>query len=266
MKRQKKRYNTRTNKYAQSDCIAANSMDGNSGISDDAKKYLDDLLRQYTTELKGEIDELKTLLNTKNDQIEELNEKVINVVKRNIELTEELRNTREYLEIKIDDNEQYSRKDSLRIEGIEYVPGETHQDLGKKIVDSLGSLGANVTLQDFHRYHRSSRPRTLENGRVVAQTIVRYNNWMARASSLRASQTGSRKERLARPQFVKVDITKRRLSLLKKAQNALHDHPIAHAFVNNECALKIKNRREDCEYLFNSNTELMDILAGLSEQ
>ena len=97
----------------------------NSEISDGAKKYLDDLLREHTAELKGEIDALKTLLSQKNERIEALNEKVIEVVQRSVELSEELRFTREQLEIKIDDNEQYSRKDSLCIEGIGALDGET---------------------------------------------------------------------------------------------------------------------------------------------
>ena len=127
-------------------------------------------------------------------------------------------------------------------------------------------MGAEVYLEDFHRFHRSSQQRTLPDGRVVAQTIVRFNNWEARASALRASQRGTRKERLSRPQYVKVDITKRRLNLLKMAQKALEDHPIAHAFVNNECALKIKNRPDNRETTFNSCAELSGILADLPVQ
>ena len=78
---------------------------------------------------------------------------------------------------------------------------------------------------------------------------------------MKASLTGERKERMARPQFVKVDITKRRLTLLKEAQRALKNDPIAHAFVNSECALKIKNRPANREFSFNSRAELQEILA-----
>ena len=218
----------------------------------------------YTTELKSEIDDLKSLLHKKNERIEELSDKVVKVVQRNVELSDELRNSHNQLLIKIDDNEQYSRKDSLRIEGIDYSEGETHQVLGNKIIECLGNLGAKVSMRDFHRYHRSSAPRTLTDGRRVSQTIVRFNNWAARASALRASQSGTRQERLARPQFARVDITKRRLALLKEAQKALDKHPVAHAYVNSESVLKIKNRVENREYAFNSYAELAPLLETLT--
>ena len=181
-------------------------------------------------------------------------------MQRSVELSEELRFTREQLEIKIDDNEQYTRKDSLRIEGIDITDGETHQALGTKIVQSLNKLGAKVSLTDFHRYHRSGGRRTLADGRVVAQSIVRFNNWPARTRALKASLDGKREERVLRQQFVRVDITKRRLALLKDAQNALRNHPVAHAFANSECILKVKNRSDAREYAFNSHAELSGIL------
>ena len=261
------RYNTRANARTQcnsepSEPITPAKM-STCDISEGTKTYLDELMRMYTTELKSEIDELKTLLNKKNELIDELNARVIQVVQRIVELSDELRNSRIELEIKIDDNEQYSRKDSLRIEGIDFDAGETRQALGSKIVKCLGNLGAKVSMGDFHRYHRSSAPRTLTDGRVVSQTIVRFNNWAARANTLQASQTGTRKERLARPQFVRVDITKRRYALLKEAQKALDNHPVAHAFVSSECVLKVKNRRTNHEFSFNSHAELAPILAKL---
>ena len=76
-------------------------------ISDAAKQYLVNLLSTHTSELKNEIDELKSMINKKNDQIDELSTKIVDVVRRNVELSEELRSTREQLEIKIDDGEQF---------------------------------------------------------------------------------------------------------------------------------------------------------------
>ena len=59
-------------------------------ISDGVKQYLDNLLRTTTAELKAEIDSLKSLLSKKNDQIDDLNAKVVQVVQRNVEIADEL--------------------------------------------------------------------------------------------------------------------------------------------------------------------------------
>ena len=261
--------NANANKYAKKPTLRPivniESMPPKVEISEGVKKYLGELLQTHNSELKRDIENLQLKLDVKNKLIEELNYKVIDVVQRNVQLADELKLARENCEEKIDNLEQYTRKDSLRIEGIDYADDETPQALGTKIVKALKSIGAKVSVGDFHRYHRSGPSRTLSDGRTVSQTIVRFNNWAARKSSIEASQKGTRAERQSRHQHVKVDITKRRLALLKKAQSALRDHPIAHAYANNECALKVKNRRDKREFSFNNDATLTEMLANLPD-
>ena len=131
-------------------------------ISEGVKQYLDNLfhtstleINTSTLELKNEIESLKALVNEKNAKITELSEQVVNVVKRNVELSSEVATMREELHLRMDDMEQRSRKINLRLEGIEIEDGETNDILTGKIVKALNSLGAKVSSDDLFRCHRS---------------------------------------------------------------------------------------------------------------
>ena len=232
-------------------------------ISEGVKQYLDDLLRTYSDELKSEIEDLKLLVSKKNEQIRELNEKVIEVVQRNVQVSDELNQLRERSYVKIDDLEQYGRKNSLRIEGIAVADKETSSQLTDKVVATLNSMGAAVTSSDFFRLHRSGKPHT-KGGRRVAQTIVRFQSWEARTRAYKTRFFGTSEERKERPYFVRQDLTKRRLSLLNSAQNALHDHPFAHAYSDGECNLLAVNRSTKEKFRFNTTFELHEALGRIN--
>ena len=89
---------------------------------------------------------------------------MIHVARRNVELACDVKTLREDHAIKIDDLEQYGRKNSLRIEGIALSDNETNAQLTKQVAESLNEMGAKVTPNDFFRLHRSSKP-FIRNGR-----------------------------------------------------------------------------------------------------
>ena len=235
-------------------------------ISEATKTYLENLV----SGLKNEIAELRAAVEDKNQRITELEETVVDAVKRNVILASRIDEmeaiSNDYsarIDVRIDDCEQYSRKDSLRIEGIPYQTGETNPELKDKVLTELQKLGASVNKTDIHRLHRSSGPRTSTDGSVTAQTIVKFTNWSARSSVYGTRFKGTLEDRKKRPIYANLDLTKRRLGLLKRAKSALQDHPYAHAYSNAECRLVVKNRRSKDEYGFNTNNELDDILGML---
>ena len=161
---------------------------------------------------------------------------------------------------KIDDLEQYGRKNSLRIEGIEISDNETNAILTQKVASTLHSMGAEVTPSDFFRLHRSGKPHT-KGGRRIAQTIVRFTSWAARSRALKTRYFGTSEERKARPFFARLDLTKRRLALRNSAQASLVNHPFAHAYADGECGLLITNRDTKEKHRFNTPQELDSALA-----
>ena len=220
-------------------------------------------LKTTTDDLKEAIVNLRGTVAAKNKQITDLNVKVTDSIRRNVQLASKVSDINESLSTRIDDLEQYGRKSSLRVEGIEVSPGETNAALTEKVEHALNALGAKVNSSDFVRLHRSGRPHKAKDGRQVAQCIVRFRNWNARSRAYDTHFDGSFEERKKKPYFVRLDLTKRRLDLLKKAQNLFEHHPTAHALADSECRLLVKNRETGAKNFFNTPAELNDIIAAM---
>ena len=238
-----------------------------------------ELLRATAEELKAEfratvanltatIEQLKQSIDQKNEHIRDLEQRVTKVVQSNVVLAGELSQIQNHIcesvDVRIDDLEQYSRKPCLRVEGIPKVDGETNDILAGNVVAELNKYGAKISVNDIFRLHRIGRPRKKLNGeRLPPQTIIRFQSWGARSRAYATKYTGTLNERKLRPAFVLLDLTKRRLNLLKKARVALTNHPVAHAYADAECRLMIKNRRTDTKTSFNTDLELNALLGDL---
>lgn len=115
------------------------------------------------------------------------------------------------LENRLDDYEQYSRKDNLRITGIEETPEE---DVVKKIINfSSQSLKVPLTESDISRAHRiGPKDRNKAGGREI---IVKFTNHSAKSKIRKASKalkgTGI---------YINEDLTKYRSHLLYQARIA----------------------------------------------
>ena len=266
------RSNTRNN--TSTDTGVSSGTMSDCELSEGVKEYLNKLLQSYTADqrkataeltslLSAQIDELKSIVNEKNQLIEQLSEKVVSVVQRNVELSGELQHLRESTHVGVDDLEQYGRKNNLRIEGIVVGDEETPAQLTAKVAETLNAMGAEVTPDDFFRLHRSGKTRMVD-GRRVAQTIVRFRSWAARtrAFTTRYAKTGETREVVrARPHFVRLDLTKRRLLLLDNAQSKLRNHDHAHAYADSECNLLVVIRDTNEKYRFNTTRELNHALS-----
>ena len=108
--------------------------------------------------------------------------------------------------------------------------------------------------------HRSSPPRTNDDGVVVAQTIVKFRHWDPRRKS-HLGREDARKKGFA----IRHDLTKRRYGLLKKARDIIKqqfaecDEVYAYADIN--CNLVI--RRGAKAFHFNNDMELTHALSQI---
>ena len=213
--------------------------------ADELKAELKAEFRDTIANLTSMIDQLKQSIDLKNDHISDLEQRITKVVQQNVKLSSEVsvmqRHIEDVVEVRIDDLEQYSRKNCLRIEGIKHDRAETNESLTTKVVDELNRYGAKISKDDIFRLHRIGRERTRLNGkRIARQTIVRFRNWGARSRAFSTKFCGTDDERKLRPAFVLLDLTRRRLTLLKRARAALDKHNVAHAYADGECRLLIK--------------------------
>jgi len=100
-------------------------------------------------------------------------------------------------------NEQYSRRNCLRIDGIAVVQNEDNNSLKQTVISKLGERGILITDRDVDRVHRSGKPTPMHkfktylnkvnhtNAEVdttdvteTAQVIIKFTNWAACSSVL----------------------------------------------------------------------------------
>ena len=136
-------------------------------------------LNQTITEIKTELsskatekklDLLCTILNEKDKRIEVLESQAA-VVENTINLLKE----------KCDNNEQYSRRTSVRIVNIP-VPDELESaiDCTNMVKEVINESGADLSDECIDRAHRVGRIQVDENGSKKQAMIVKFTSWKHR--------------------------------------------------------------------------------------
>ena len=171
-----------------------------------------------------------------------------------------LENTMTIQERKIDDIEQYGRRVCLRVEDMPLQQNETEQKLMDQLENEFSNMGLDVTASAIERLHRIGPiySEEDEDGKQYErqQVIVKFKNW--------GSRTKVYKNRKKSNKFkFRVDLTKRRLLLLKKARDMTKNMPnVDFTFSDVNCRLALRLTNGDFKF-FNSETELASIIANL---
>ena len=155
---------------------------------------------------------------------------------------------------KADDSESYSRKDSLRISGIEYNPHDDNMALQTKIIEKLAANKVDICENDIFRLHHCGKPVPMNNLKKfmnnvndtkvqidendhtkTAEIIVRFTNWRARSRVYALHHAKNLQI------WVNVDVTKYRREMLAEIREHLKTNNFkAYAYINSECCIVIK--------------------------
>ena len=162
----------------------------------------------------------------------------------------------ELFERLLDDNEQYSRYTSLRLNGIPYSGNESAKQSLKKVKDEVFKLGLQNDLvgQDFDRAHRVGPPHDRDGKlRTDRQMIVKFTSFWARSKVYRAQpKVGDIR--------VYIDQTKRPFNLRKMAVDYVKDKPeVDFVFDDINCSLCVRLKNGQFKF-FCSKDELLSIV------
>ena len=162
----------------------------------------------------------------------------------------------EELEERVYNGEQYSRRLCLRMYNIDLPPPGTKEDCMKKVKKVLRELDCGVKIDAVDRAHRIG-PRETVEGKEKQQMIVKFKTFNERTAVYRARK----KAAVTR---TRIDLTRRRLRILKEAKSLAEEHKdkIYYVFADINCSLaaKLKN---DSVIFFNSIENLKDELDKL---
>ena len=219
-------------------------------------KEIQDVLKTKATNAK--INELLQEIKSKDDRIVVLENKIaqIEILEAKIAVLE---NNNVLLERKIDDNEQYSRRTSLRINGIplpENGVKEPGDDCLEKVKNVLKDLPEGIPECMFDRAHRVGKKKTDAEGNVSQQMLVRMCSWKARTVIYRNRKV------LKNHRFY-LDLTQRRFKLKLLAEKKVEANAkVEFVLADINCSLSMKIKDGGFKY-FNSEVELDKIINDL---
>ena len=149
------------------------------------------LIQGVEQKLIDKIDAIVTKLDEKDKLIVELQNKVKCLEEKAVYDDKRY----ELLERKLDDGEQYSRRTSLRINGIKYTGKETSEESMQKVKEEVEKLGVNLSDSDYDRAHRVSRP-VDKQGNIVKhrQMIVKFTSFHARTLVYKSRVKGGNRD------------------------------------------------------------------------
>ena len=171
----------------------------------------------------------------------------------------------ENLVINCDNNEQYSRRSCLRINGMQVQESENSNEVLSKVKSCYEEVGVDFNESCIDRAHRVGKSYDV-NGVRYQSIIVKFRSWNDRAKLYRA-----------RPKFkpdhmknsdtlgfnVAVDLTKRRYELLRSARETIKDNSkVKFAYADINCSLALCLHDNSFCY-FNSEDDLKQILSKM---
>ena len=220
-------------------------------LSEDLRTYLSNLisplvtsqelkesLETFASEVLGKVNELEKRLTEKEKIISE-NQKTIEVLTSQLAVT---RNALDVVTRTSDDIEQYTRRYSLRINGLEVKDDENVMDIVKECYDEMG---VEFNPDEIDRAHRSDKAFFDKDRKVRIQPIlVKFRHWDGRLKVYKARpKFGKEKPGGKRKFTVTQDLTTRRFNLLKYARERLQSGNytnVKFAFADVNCSLGLR--------------------------
>ena len=226
-------------------------------ITREMRDYFESLMEPLVTNEKLEQkfksfqDGLMKKIEEQNTRIEELESKL--AMKQNVI---------DNLEIKCDDNEQYSRRSCLRVHSLEFN-SDNDEGVMKKVEKCCKDMDVEFNENEINRAHYISKPYVDKvKNKKVRSLIIKFKSWRSR-SAFYKSRPRNHLERQKKPGSsfnVSLDLTKRHYDLLMKAKGRIINNPsVAYVFCDINCLLVMKFNNNTYRY-FNSESELAKLL------
>ena len=144
-------------------------------------------------EIRRELKEMKDLINEQNNKIRNLEKKIEEICEKN------------------DDLEQYSRRNSLRIFGLDETEHENPSEVTLKLINS--DLGISMDVTSIDRVHRVGKK---VEGSKTRPIFIKFATYRDRAEVFRTRT--ALKGHPTRKVFINEDLTAQRSRLLYKAR------------------------------------------------
>ena len=208
---------------------------------------LDDLLARIEEKIDAKVQERVGELISRVDALEQ-----------KVESLESSMVVLEHLHKKTDENEQYSRRACLRIVNVPLPKKGGKENCEGKVKQIMKDMNCGLNPDDIDRAHRIGSKRTDDDsGAVSQQIIVKFKSFRQRTLFYRNRAKAKNGIK------VRLDLTKRRLSILNEAKEFAKEIPsIDFVFCDINCNLAVKLKSGQFLY-FDSVGDLEESLNDL---
>ena len=158
-----------------------------------SKDFIQGLINDVSVSFSKKLDEQEMEINNLKERVEVLESKVA-VLDR--------------LESRIDDGEQYSRRNCLRFHGMELPPVGSKENCFQKTKEVIEKLSCGVDGDAIDRAHRIGPVTEDEEGKRFQQIIVRFKSFKDRTTVYK------NRKKVGKGARIRLDVTKRRLAIL----------------------------------------------------
>ena len=211
---------------------------------EDLMNLLDDRLQNIAT--KECINDLKLIIENQQKTISKQQEEIDN-----------LKGQVRKLQNENDEISQYRHRTCLRINGIPPSNNESGDECLEKVKNLIQDLGVEIPESCIDRAHRIGRAFKTKDGSSVHTVIVKFTTWRHRTLLFKARTNSICKEKKIK---MYVDLTKRRVNILKEANKKIKDCVnIDYVFANINCQLCLKFKNSIQPVFFNDLDDL-DVL------
>ena len=209
--------------------IISEHTDSISILPDNLLVNLESLVKKHILEIH---DSYKKELDVRDFAINKLQTRV-----NDLECKAALRDlTIDKLKVDIDNNEQYSRRHSLRIYGMEKKNvHENAENVLNKVFDEMDRLDSPIDVIEVDRAHRTGKAYKDNNGKWQQSVLLKFVSWNAR--------NGFYKSRFHSKFFMTADLTKRKEKVFNYAreqinvESSLANKLIKYVYADVNCAL-----------------------------
>ena len=226
---------------------------------EELKKYMDEkfsqqdgslkemckgLIENFTKEVKSEIKK----------QLDEQNVKITRLEADKVMLQEQIKNLllqNQRNQEDVEELEQYGRRLCLRIDGVPSEEKETSEDVLKKVMTLCSDAEVDIPDMAFDRAHRIGRAYNDKGSNKNCKSIIiRFTTFRHRTMLYRCKKKMSKNVR------IKVDLTKKRFSLLSSANEYVKNVGLARfCYADINCRLKVKWNDENRQDSFFKDME-----------
>ena len=213
------------------------------------------LINELLLPLKERVESQNKLVIEQHLEIVNINEKLQKLDGKICESEHQIRylqNMQGLMARKIEAQNQYSRRNNLRVKGVPLLQNESPVSLLKIIQGECRKLKLGLQDLEFERAHRIGK-KYIVDGRWYQAVIVKMISWGARNKMYEARGKSQYKW--------SADLTNERSSLLNFARNEATD-PIDFVFVDRNCQLMVRSTSGKF-YSFSSEIEFMTLVTWI---